>query len=446
MGIYKVQSDGNAPAGLSIGDQVVTGGGTYTIVKDGTEGSTYNKKTGYSSVLTDKNQTTDNYNGPYDTLGSSSSSSNADYQAMLDEIEAGYDEGMDEIDDMRDQLEDYAESAGYEFDEAFWEELMSDTQGSYDDYLKKMQEAYASQLKMTTNELEGQKGKVNNSYQDLYDQLYIEKMNRERNLGQVLKAQGISGGMTESSALRLSNEYQSALAKAESERIGKISDIDTAISNAKLTSQNSQSQVEAEIMQAASTAIQNLELQMRNDQLTVRQLNEAREQWALQMQMSITQWEQQYQQAADSMKLQVAQMAHDDLLAKAQTLSAYGDFSGYAALGYSQAEINSMTAAYTQMLQGSSSGGGSYSYPGGGDDEDDEIARLRAQIDAQLAADAAGQEQSRQNAVMQELWAYYEPLSILGDKAEIENRLMMAAFRNGYTADDVRMFLNRING
>lgn len=56
--VVAVQSDGNAPSGLSEGDQVVTAGGTYTIVAHGTPGSTYNPDSGYSSLLTNSAQTT----------------------------------------------------------------------------------------------------------------------------------------------------------------------------------------------------------------------------------------------------------------------------------------------------------------------------------------------------------------------------------------------------
>lgn len=61
MGIYKVQSNGKAPQGLSVGDQVVTGGGTYVITGVNGDGS-------YSSVMYNSNQTTYNYKGGYDSL------------------------------------------------------------------------------------------------------------------------------------------------------------------------------------------------------------------------------------------------------------------------------------------------------------------------------------------------------------------------------------------
>lgn len=56
--IYKVQSNGSAPAGLSVGDRVVTGGGTYEILAVNADGT-------YKSQRVDANQTTENYKGDY---------------------------------------------------------------------------------------------------------------------------------------------------------------------------------------------------------------------------------------------------------------------------------------------------------------------------------------------------------------------------------------------
>lgn len=61
-GTYKVGSDGKAPSGLSVGDSVVTGGGTYKITGVNSDGS-------YKSELSNKDQTTSNYSGNYSVPG-----------------------------------------------------------------------------------------------------------------------------------------------------------------------------------------------------------------------------------------------------------------------------------------------------------------------------------------------------------------------------------------
>ena len=58
MALYRVQSNGKAPVGLSAGDEVVTGGGTYRILGVNADGS-------YRSVLSNQSQTIRNYQGSY---------------------------------------------------------------------------------------------------------------------------------------------------------------------------------------------------------------------------------------------------------------------------------------------------------------------------------------------------------------------------------------------
>ena len=64
MALYRVQSNGKAPAGLSVGDEVVTGGGTYRILGVNADGS-------YRSVLSNQSQTIRNYQGSYAVPGQS---------------------------------------------------------------------------------------------------------------------------------------------------------------------------------------------------------------------------------------------------------------------------------------------------------------------------------------------------------------------------------------
>lgn len=52
MATVNVKPDGNAPAGLKVGDVVRTGGGNFTVVAPGTAGASYNPASGYWSVKT----------------------------------------------------------------------------------------------------------------------------------------------------------------------------------------------------------------------------------------------------------------------------------------------------------------------------------------------------------------------------------------------------------
>ena len=82
MGIYRVEQGGRAPAGLTTGDRVVTGGGTYEITGIGENGQ-------YQSRLVSKQQTIHNYGGGYDTRSGIPGASSQTTE-RLSRLESGY--------------------------------------------------------------------------------------------------------------------------------------------------------------------------------------------------------------------------------------------------------------------------------------------------------------------------------------------------------------------
>ena len=87
MAIYRVEN-GKAPAGLSAGDEVVTGGGTYRITGVNADGS-------YQSQVSNKAQTTKNYKGQYTQRQSPLLSQGVSgyTQGKLNGLEGGYTPG-----------------------------------------------------------------------------------------------------------------------------------------------------------------------------------------------------------------------------------------------------------------------------------------------------------------------------------------------------------------
>ena len=87
MAIYRVEN-GKAPAGLSAGDEVVTGGGTYRITGVNADGS-------YQSQVSNKAQTTKNYKGQYTQRQSPLLSQGVSgyTQGKLSGLEGGYTPG-----------------------------------------------------------------------------------------------------------------------------------------------------------------------------------------------------------------------------------------------------------------------------------------------------------------------------------------------------------------
>ena len=82
MALYRVNENGKAPAGLGVGDEVVTAGGTYRIDSVGPDGQ-------YKSTLVNRNQTTQSYQGGYASRNTLPGYS--DYTAgRLGTLERGY--------------------------------------------------------------------------------------------------------------------------------------------------------------------------------------------------------------------------------------------------------------------------------------------------------------------------------------------------------------------
>lgn len=84
MAIYKSEN-GKAPNGLSVGDEVVTGGGTYRITGKNADGT-------YQSTLANKAQTTYNYKGQYTTRNSPITTQGVSgyTQSRVNALEGGY--------------------------------------------------------------------------------------------------------------------------------------------------------------------------------------------------------------------------------------------------------------------------------------------------------------------------------------------------------------------
>lgn len=83
MGIYRVEKGGQAPAGLTTGDRVVTGGGTYEITGVKSNGK-------YTSKLVDAGTTIHNYGNDYDTVDSGIPGTSRRTKERVTQMESGY--------------------------------------------------------------------------------------------------------------------------------------------------------------------------------------------------------------------------------------------------------------------------------------------------------------------------------------------------------------------
>ncbi len=112
----------------------------------------------------------------------------------------------------------------------------------YIDYMNLIKEngvdesgSYAMQLKQNADNAEKLITDLNESYEGVNTQLYRDYMQRKKNMPQQLAAQGISGGLSETSLLGLETVYQDALKQNERDRLAGIRDIQSAGNGEQLT-------------------------------------------------------------------------------------------------------------------------------------------------------------------------------------------------------------------
>ncbi len=300
MGTYKVQENGSAPKGLVTGDTVVTGGGTYQITGVNADGTYQSKKV--------NDTTTSGFTGSYSQAATQVRAPKATAPAQVgsggkatggytgelkatdpfdNEILVKYKDGKLDSDNIPDGT--IVHTAGGDFvyykdktdTDAMTSVLMglySGNNSAYDQAQKAQEAANRAAVDRAVNDLEAQKTDTNNSYSDLFRQLYINKMNSQKNLDQKLAAQGITGGAAETNRLGLDTSYSEALRQGEQERIGTIGDLDRAIVDTRLTGDITTAQAAAEnaIAKANSYAGVLQSMITRNDNLASNQQSTAR--------------------------------------------------------------------------------------------------------------------------------------------------------------------------
>ncbi len=189
----------------------------------------------------------------------------------------------------------------------------------YDKKISSNDSFYAAQLQRSDAEAARLKEGLEEEYALLGKQLYRDYMMDKKNLPQLLAAQGISGGLSESSLVGLGADYQSQLSENERRKFSAMQDVDAATAETRM--QLLFDKAEADAKAEEDYAEKQMELVQRRE----KQAAEAAE------------------KAAASEKL-----LYTRALEKAEALADLGDFSGYRALGYSEAEVAAMEKAYNE--------------------------------------------------------------------------------------------------
>ena len=289
MARVTANAQGNAPTGTKVGDIVSTKGGDYKVVEKGTPGASYNPSSGLYSVKVTSPATTTETGSKATTSGSGSGtiakpawSGNSSGQTSYLDDNGNKKQGLYTSDPLRysdiQQMKNLgaawhnasdenkkaladqsyvigsALGATRDKDGVWWydgQKLFEtqyepeETPNLYDGYLEKLDSfqqnqsdllnrQYAAALEAAKGNLDSQKEQVNQQYDDLARQLYIQRRMNERDLPQQMAAMGYTGGITESSALGLQTSYADALRQGETQRINTIANLEQAIRQAEL--------------------------------------------------------------------------------------------------------------------------------------------------------------------------------------------------------------------
>jgi hypothetical protein len=378
MGVYQVQANGKAPAGLKAGDQVVTGGGTYTITGVNADGT-------YKSSLTNTKQTTATYD-PSGWIGNSKADTvqkvnigTVENPLYIDATggRAGYTNESSKSGSPPGSLKpgasaaysDAAFSGAIAGNEQYYQQLLADMQAQYAAIGKQQEEAQRAALAAGVGQLEGNRTGIQQGYDDLARQLYIDRRQAERKIPQQLSAQGYSGGLAESSNVNLQTAYQELLAQGERARLGEMSNLDTAIANLQASGDLSIAQAGGDISREAMAAYMQIAQAQAADKRWAAEMSASQQQFAAQQaaqqqQLALNQKQWAAQQAWDQQKWTqgLSDNEYNQKLKMAQLLAEYGDFSGYANLGINTSTMEDyyrrLLAQQTAAKSGGGGGGG----------------------------------------------------------------------------------------
>lgn len=102
-------------------------------------------------------------------------------------------------------------------------------------------------LKKANLQLDNQKTAVNEQYDNLARQGYLNYMESKKNLPQQLKAQGMTGGLSESSQVALANNYGQQATETQKARLSALSELDMAKTGAALDAENQKLGIESDL-------------------------------------------------------------------------------------------------------------------------------------------------------------------------------------------------------
>lgn len=370
--VYKVGADGKAPQWLSVGDQVVTAGGTYIITGHKNGG-------GYTSEVYDPNQTTGTFRGNYNT---------GTYGSILGEQNGFADDFMGN----RESNGAYSGYGGYSTNQQNGKLQFDTTSFTYDG--KRVRTAiqdgvayevgYQGQLKpLEAGSLvqdASQRYWIVGADGKMIDVTPEDPMNNPvadptGEIAVLQRMEAMKAGVPEAREAEEMSVQNGALADGGTETV----DAATQAQIGQLQNQLAQVQQNAQGMTQEEYRQYRLAQNQLTDQLAQAGLNTTGASEKAQAQLTAdyiegangaqlglrdaeTDIAYQIRQATLKAQQDAEDAARKERLEKAETLAQYGDFSGYADLGYTADQIQSMKDAYDRANAPDNSYGGLSSY------------------------------------------------------------------------------------
>lgn len=119
----------------------------------------------------------------------------------------------------------------------------------YDQYTDATQAAIKAAVQNAVNGYRDQIDTTNRDSDELARQAYIAKMMGQKNLDQQMAANGYAGGMADSQRIATETDYQNRLSEIEKQRLATVKELESAITNAKLTGDMQTAQELADYLQ-----------------------------------------------------------------------------------------------------------------------------------------------------------------------------------------------------
>lgn len=370
-----VAEGGNAPAGTNIGDTVITAGGNYLVVDPNTPGASYNPTNGLWSIKVPSRATsgTVDANGNYIPLGTWNDQglSEGD-KAKIESLQAAWEQANMRGDEaLKQQLhaaaqairEKYGYSGGgdgsmylpIELPEGHlpnvglpnvtlpsYEAQIDPTNDVYDAALDAAIAGLQNAYDQSRLEIEHAMSGIPQQYQDQRNAVAAQSERDRLRWNEYAAATGLGSGVNGQASLAFSTQLQNDLGSLRRGEADAIADMQLQLNQLEVSYQNSIAEAIAnneyeraaalleEYRQQAQSVVDTAQLQAQLD--TDRWLNQA----------YLDQDIADFNQNAD-------QQNYQELLDRAETLAAFGNFSGYLALGYSQDQVEQMRKAWAAM-------------------------------------------------------------------------------------------------